>query len=110
MLWEGCNGPRSNKSRSYHEIVFLGDVPEGSFGPLEGFFGRKSVPRKSSEVRLGAEWAEYLSGWSGSAVVSQKVIYHGHITWGRPQKHDLGLIWAPGAFQRPLEAKPDRQE
>ena len=28
MSWEGCNGPRSNKSRSYREIVFLGDAPE----------------------------------------------------------------------------------
>ena len=33
------------------------------------------------------------------------MINHGNITWGRPQKHDLGLIWAPGAFQT---ARPNR--
>ena len=29
------------------------------------------------------------------------MINHGHITWGRPQKHDVGLIWASVGLQRP---------
>ena len=47
MLWKGCTEPRSDTSRPYHSETTPKNTISGSCGPLEGFFGRKSVPRKS---------------------------------------------------------------
>ena len=97
----GLYWPRSDKPRSYHSGASPKNTHWGSFGPLEGFFGRKSVLRKSLEDRLGPDWAEHLCGCCGSAVVSPLVINHGHINWGTSPKTrfraHLGLCGPPEA-------------
>ena len=109
VLWERCSEPISDKSRSYH----LGTSPKTRFrahlGLRRAFLDvNQSLGRveRSDLVQSGQNTSPGVVVRC-SEPISNK---HGNITWGRPQKHDFGLIWASGAFQRPLEAKPDRQE